>query len=84
MMDLINTNLEERGYLATSNIPSDITVRRYLYKAFQLDPDISIVAYGGGMAKSKRRKMAATLKRNIMSHLAEIAFTHFWYCETKW
>ena len=84
MMDLINTNLEERGYLPTSNIPSDVTVSHYHYKVFQLNPDISIVVDAGAMTQSKCRQMVATSTRNIIRHLAAIAFTHFRCSETKW
>ena len=77
MMDLISTNLEERRCLPIFNIPSDITVSHYHYKASQLDPDISIIADGGEMTKSKRKCMAVTSTRNFMSHLAAIALSHF-------
>ena len=83
MMDFINTNLEERGCLPTSNITSDVTVSHYHSKYSQLDSDIINVADRGVMTKSKRMQMAATSARNLMSHLAAIALTYFRCSEIK-
>ena len=75
---------EERGLIASSQTTDPNSVKLYQFISWKDNPNIHLVNHNTTMNKSKRRQMASTSIRNLLSHIAAISYSNFRPAVDKW
>ena len=75
---------EERGLFASSKEIDSRTKKLYQLISCKDNPDIHLVNYNTTMNKCKRRQMASTSIRNLISHIAAVAYSNFIFVADEW